>query len=483
VLADLDRAKMEFFQNVSHELRTPLTVLLAPLQNLLTASEDRPAAEQQDLLAAIRAAERLHTMVDALLDFSGAEAGTLRPDRQRTDLADLTAQTCSMFRATAEHAGLAFTVEIPDAPMTVAVDRSMWSTVVANLVSNAVKYTTHGSVRIRLAATSTGAVLTVADTGPGIDTDQQPLVFNRFYRASDSQEEGAGIGLAVVADLVRAHHGSLELDSTPGQGSTFTVTVPFLVANGNGPTADATQQPPQQVSGVGPLPTVLLVEDDTDLRGFLTRLLTGDGWAVRAVADAETAVELTSGSSDVPDVVITDVVLPGLDGLGLIAQLRRQPSTKRSPMIVLTARHGADATAEGLAAGADDYITKPFSTHELLARVRANHELHQQRESAIDAAQGRERQVRGALDSNRVIGTAVGIVMASYRLTGQQGFQLLVTASQNTNSKLRDIAARVVDTGALPLRPTMIDDLIIRVADTADTSTAETQTGGRTGTR
>ena len=144
VLADLDRAKMEFFQNVSHELRTPLTVLLAPLQNLLAVSADRPEAEQQDLQAAVRAADRLRTMVDALLDFSGAEARTLHPDRQPTDLADLTAQTCSMFRAAAEHAGLDFTVEIPDAPLTVAVDRAMWSTIVTNLVSNAVKYTTHG---------------------------------------------------------------------------------------------------------------------------------------------------------------------------------------------------------------------------------------------------------------------------------------------------------------------------------------------------
>ena len=159
-------------------------------------------------------------------------------------------------------------------------------------------------------------------------------------------------------------------------------------------------------------PSVLVVEDDTDLREFLTRLLTGDGWVVRAVADAETALELTGGSSDAPDVVITDVVLPGRDGLALIQQLRRQPATQRTPMIVLTARHGADATAEGLAAGADDYITKPFSAHELLARVRANHELAQLREKAISQAQGREQQIRAGLDSNRVIGTAVGIVMA-----------------------------------------------------------------------
>ena len=200
VLADLDRAKMEFFQNVSHELRTPLTVLLAPLQNLLAVSGDRPEDELRDLQAAVRAADRLRTMVDALLDFSGAEARTLHPNRQPTDLADLTAQTCSC-RAAAEHAGLEFHVEVPDAPLTVSVDRAMWSTIVTNLVANSVKYTPHGSVRIWLTATDTDAVLTVSDTGPGIAADQQPLVFNRFYRAADGEEQGAGIGLAVVADL------------------------------------------------------------------------------------------------------------------------------------------------------------------------------------------------------------------------------------------------------------------------------------------
>ena len=336
-----------------------------------------------------------------------------------------------------------------------------------NLVANSVKYTPHGSVRIRLTATDTDAVLTVADTGPGIATDKQPLVFNRFYRAADGEEQGAGIGLAVVADLVRAHHGRLDLDSTPGRGSAFTVTVPIVVTSRSthapGGSTAASDQP---LNGEA-RPSVLVVEDDTDLREFLTRLLTGDGWLVHAAGDAETALDLAGGPSDVPDVVITDVMLPGQDGLALIQQLRRKPVTQRTPMIVLTARVGADATAEGLAAGADDYITKPFSARELLARVRANHELHQQREKAIVTAQGREQQIRGALDTNRVIGTAVGIVMASYQLTAQQGFQLLVTASQNTNSKLRDIAARVVDTGALPFRPTMIDDLIIRVADTS----------------
>ncbi len=464
VLADLDRAKMEFFQNVSHELRTPLTVLLAPLRNLLDVSADRPVGEQLDLQAAVRAAERLRTMVDALLDFSGAEAGTLTPDRQPTDLADLTAQTCSMFRAAAEHAGLDFTVEIPDPPMTVAVDRGMWSTIVTNLVSNAIKYTTRGSIRISLTATGNNAVLTVADTGGGIDTDQQPLIFNRFYRATDNAEDGAGIGLAVVADLVKAHHGHLELASTPGTGSTFTATVPMFLTPGSGDPgpAESSQPPTERERG-----SVLLVEDDTDLREFLTRLLTADGWAVRAVADAETALELAGRTPDgVPDLVLTDVVLPGRDGLSLVKQLRQQPGTQRTPMVVLTARHGADATAEGLAAGADDYITKPFSSDELLARVHANHELAQLREQAVTRAEARGEQIRAGLESNRIIGTAIGILMTEHHLTAAPAFQLLVGASQHSNRKLRDIAAEITTTGRLPLRPTVIDEILIRATST-----------------
>jgi signal transduction histidine kinase/DNA-binding response OmpR family regulator len=463
LLADLDRAKMEFFQNVSHELRTPLTVLLAPLRNLLAGSADRPAAEQQDLQAAMRAAERLHTMVDALLDFSGAEVGSLNPDLQPTDLADLTAQTCSMFRAAAEHAGLDFEVEVPDAPLTVAVDRAMWSTIVTNLLSNALKYTTLGGIRVRLTGTGTDALLTVADTGRGIDADAQALVFDRFYRASGNGEEGAGIGLAVVADLVHAHHGRLELQSTVGEGSTFTVTVPLPDTAGHIDSAGATPSPAP--SSEGAVRTVLLVEDDRDLRDFLTRLLTRDGWSVHAFGDAESALAATGVSGGlIPDVVLTDVVLPGRDGLELIGQLRQQPATGRSPMIVLTARHGADATAEGLAAGADDYITKPFSAEELLARVHANHELAQLRETAVSRAEARGDQIRAGLESNRAIGTAVGILMANHRLTPGSAFQLLVQASQHSNRKLRDIAADVTITGRLPLRPALADELLIRVA-------------------
>ncbi len=419
-MADLDRAKMEFFQNVSHELRTPLTLLLAPLQDLLD-TDARSGLEREDLQAALRAAERLRRMVDALLDFSGADAAALDPDPVPIDLAGLTADVASMFRSTAQHAGLTLSVDVPDSPVTALLDRAMWSTVVTNLLSNAVKYTSSGQVGITLRSTGTAAELTVADTGPGIAQDQQSRVFDRFYRGNGTRaEQGSGIGLAIVADLVRVNGGHIDLSSTPGEGTTVTLTLPLNAVPINRSTDGL---PRQQTASDGQRPKVLVVEDDADLRGYLTRLLSGDGWAVDAVATAEDGLLATTESTARPfDVIVTDIMLPGRSGLDLVGDLREAEPTSRVPIIILTARGGADAAGNGLAAGADDYITKPFSSRELLARVRSNHELHQLREKAVGDAEQRAEQIRSALESNRSIGTAVGIVMASYQLTAKQGF-------------------------------------------------------------
>jgi K+-sensing histidine kinase KdpD len=248
----------------------------------------------------VRAAQRLNTMVDALLDFTGAQARTLRPDRHPTDLAELTGQTASMFRATAEHAGLTFQVRLPDAPLTAFVDRTMWATIVTNLLANAVKYTRRGGIQMSLTGTDTDVELTVTDTGPGIDPAQQPLVFHRFHRAPGGDQPGAGIGLSVVADLVHAHQGRVRLDSTPGQGGTFTVTLPWVTADSQPDTGEPASS---TTTGPGPGPdgdtgpTVLLVEDDTDLREFLTRLLSGAGWVLVGGTTA-TEIDTVDTSAD-----------------------------------------------------------------------------------------------------------------------------------------------------------------------------------------
>ena len=461
VLADLDRVKMEFLQNVSHELRTPLTLLLAPLRDMLADAADRPEPEREDLGAAVRAAERLHTMVDALLDFAGAQVAAIQPNLQPTDIAGLTADVAAMFRSAADHAGLAFHVDVPAQPVTAGVDRAMWSTIVVNLLSNALKYTPHGSIHVHLAVRADTVELTVTDTGRGIEPAEQPHIFDRFYRVDSDASPGAGIGLAVVADLVHAHHGQLHLDSTPDQGSNFTVIIP--AAHQAADTAD----PGRPADALAPTrPHIMLVEDDQDLRTYLVRLLTAEGLAVHALTDAETALRVLDDPDPTPpDLIITDVMLPGRSGLEFIAQLRRTDTTCRLPILILTARHGADAAAQGLHAGADDYITKPFSTIELLARVRANLELARTRQAAVDQAQTRADQLRSALDSNRIIGTAVGVLMTRHLLTAQHAYQLLVATSQHTNRKLRDIAAQVAETGALPVDPALQSRLLDRVTN------------------
>jgi signal transduction histidine kinase/DNA-binding response OmpR family regulator len=459
VMADLDRAKTEFFQNVSHELRTPLTLLLAPLQDLLAEVADEPGRRRDDLLAAVRAAQRLRLMVDALLDFSGAEAGILQPDQRPHDIGAITGEVASMFRSSAEHAGLRYVVDLPAAPLTAMVDKAMWSTVVTNLLSNAVKYTPSGQIEVRLRSAGCHAVLTISDTGLGIGEDEQGRVFDRFHRAAPSESgPGTGIGLALVMDLIRAHHGQVQLQSKPGSGTTVTVTVPVGVP----PSPVPDQLNRNALESTSPRPGLLLVEDDADLRAYLTRLLTDDGWRVQAVPDAETALTAAVAPEARIDLVLTDVMLPRRSGLHLVASLRRSPRTARLPILVLTGRGGPDAVDQGLAAGADDYLTKPFSSGELLARVRASHELHQLRERAVHEAENRVQIVREGLESNRTIGAAVGIVMVTHRLTAEQGFRLLVAASQNLNVKLRDVAAIVTNAGALPFRPTVIDDLIQR---------------------
>ncbi len=505
VMADLDLVKMEFFQNVSHELRTPLTLLLSPLQDLLEPADALRDDQRENVEVAVRAAQRLRRIVDALLDFAQAEAGTLAPDRQPVDLARLTAETASMFRSTAEHAGLRLEVAVPPEPAIGQVDAGMWSTVVTNLVANAVKFTSSGVVNVQLTMTADDAVLTVADTGIGIAPEEQANVFDRFYQAPRAGSSGgAGIGLALVSDLVRAHDGNIELVSSPGWAApsrspsrgvrrgrsrcppTRRSAPPAKLARRTStrlrrvatPAAVPAPSPPggrrlrtRPVTTPRPLrlrptgPGCCWWRTMRTCAAISARILTEDGWAVRAVADAESAaVALDQESADAAtDLVLTDVMLPGRTGLELVTELRANERTARLPIVVLTARGGTAAAAEGLAAGADDYLTKPFATPELLARVRANYELQQLRERAVDVADTRAAQLRSALDSNRVIGTATGILMATHRLPAAQGFQLLTRASQDSNRKLRDLAAQVVDNGGLPFRQTAVDNLIIRV--------------------
>ena len=452
-LAELDRARSEFFQNVSHELRAPLTMLLTPLQDILVEpGVVLPAAARDTVETSIRAADRLQRVVDALLDTSRAESGALIPDREDIDLTSVTAELAESYRPAID-GRLNLRVDVPTEPLRAYVDRMMWTTIVNNLVDNALKFTPEGEIAVSLSGDDSQVVLTVTDTGVGIAREEQAQIFQRFHRAANGDPRpGSGIGLSLVAEMTAAHGGSVEVDSEPGAGSTFLVRLPRYEASSEAAELTESAAEPQPVpESVADRPRLLIIEDEPDLRGYLTKLFTKDGYAVEAAADAATALALLQ--SNAPDLMITDVMLPGQSGLDILVELRKDEQLARLPVVVLTARADAETAIGAFAAGADDFVVKPFNSAELLARVRAHHQMSQLRDGAIDAAQTTVGQLRQALQTNRTTGTAVGIVMTRYELNPERAFKVLVRTSQQSNRKLHEVAADVVRTGALPEMP------------------------------
>ncbi|MFC4150259.1 PAS domain S-box protein [Micromonospora mangrovi] len=387
-LADLDAAKSAFFANVSHELRTPLTLIAGPVRDALTdPAQPLPAALRQRLELVDRNAARLRRLVDSVLDFTRIEAGRLSPDRVAVDVSRFTRDLAASFAPAVERAGLTFEVDCDRLPRPAYLDRVMWEKIVLNLLSNALKATVAGTIRLRLADEDGRIRLTVSDTGVGIPAAEVPQLFQRFHRVAGPagrSAEGTGIGLALVRELVTLHDGVVDVASTEGTGSTFTVRIPYGEGADGTPRAPVTAVPVTASALAGELtvpvdddgltgppdaPLVLLVDDNADLRSYVSQLL-APHFRVRSLGDGRAA--LASIATELPDLVLADVMMPRLDGFGLLAALRADPRTTDLPVVLLSARAGPEAAMEGLAAGADDYLVKPFAAGELLARVRAN---------------------------------------------------------------------------------------------------------------
>ena len=409
-LAELDRAKTTFFSNVSHEFRTPLTLLLAPLEDALRES-DTPPAVHHELEMAHRNALRLLKLVNTLLDFSRIEAGRIEASYEPVDLGELTRDLASAFRSACERAGLRLNVVIPASPLTAFVDRGMWEKIVLNLMSNAFKHTFTGGIDVRVSEHDGEALVEVADTGIGISVPQLPHIFERFHRVPNARSrthEGTGIGLSLVLELVRLHGGTIDVVSTEASGTTFSVRLPLGSAHLPHDRVGIARHRPAAGPGVLPyieealrwLPgqedeaaraetsrgdmsepitaadeatrgaRVLLADDNADMRDYVARLLRAQRWVVDAVADGNAALELARTSP--PDLVLSDIMMPGLDGFGLVRALRENPATRAVPVILLSARAGEESRIEGMAVGADDYLVKPFSARELVARVSAH---------------------------------------------------------------------------------------------------------------
>ena len=434
-LAEIDRAKTQFFANISHEFRTPLTLMLGPLEDMKRDSAGAvappPHYPQVDLVH--RNGLRLLKLVNTLLDFSRIEAGRVQAVYEATDLAQLTAHLASEFRSAIEKAGLTLVVNCLPLTEPVYVDREMWEKIVLNLLSNAFKFTFEGTIAVSLTQEDGRFELAVTDTGTGIPADELPRLFERFHRVEGAKGrtyEGSGIGLALVQELTRLHGGSVTVESEYGKGSTFRVSI--LAGTSHLPQQQIGGMRTQASTGLGAQPFVeealrwlpgevqnaiiddalpadqraipeaerpliLLADDNADMREHLARLLSAH-YRIEVVADGEAA--LRAAARRMPSLVLSDVMMPRMDGIELLSRLRAEPRTAAVPVILLSARAGEEAKIEGLGAGADDYLIKPFSAGELLARVDAHLKIARVRGEAMERLRGSEERYRAFITAS-----------------------------------------------------------------------------------
>ena len=408
-LAEIDRSKTTFFSNVSHEFRTPLTLMLGPLEELMQ-QDNLDAVSKDHIDATHRNALRLLKLVNNLLDYSRVEAGRIQAIYQPADLCEMTTDLASGFRSIIEKAGMQLDVQCHNPKDTFYVDRQLWEKIVLNLISNAFKYTLEGTIAVTLQQQGKYAVLEVADTGVGIPAKEIPHMFERFHRIENSagrSHEGTGIGLSLVYELVLLHGGTINVDSTLGEGSVFTVRIPsgkshlpaeqvsenkreadtssttrafikeaydLLLQDDEQESPDSTGSKTEgNISNNYDLSDdkathILITDDNHDMRNYLKRLL-DPYFSIDTAVDGQDALNRIALHQ--PDLVLSDIMMPVMDGKAMLQQLRANEKTSGLPVIFLSARAGEEARIDGLNAGADDYLVKPFSSVELLTKIRA----------------------------------------------------------------------------------------------------------------
>jgi signal transduction histidine kinase/ligand-binding sensor domain-containing protein/AraC-like DNA-binding protein len=395
-LQEMDRVKTDFFTNVSHEFRTPLTLILGPAETLATEPAD-PVVRQQGGLVLHNARRLLH-LINQLLDLSKLEAGALRLLPTSGDVASTVRRLVATFSSLAESREIDLQYEAPARPMPLVFDATKLEEILTNLVANALRFTPVGGQVVvttvetapTAAAPAGGVEITVRDTGSGIAAEDLPHLFDRFYQANnlgnDSLRTGTGIGLALVRELTELHGGTVAVSSTPGAGTAFVVRLPRAlrpVADGSasGPAPLASTIVSQSVpfetevlveEMIGPVEdsaeVVLIIEDNDEVREFIRVTLAPAGYRLLLAADG--AAGAAMALAEVPDLVVSDLMMPGLDGYQVCALLKQNPATSHVPVVLLTAKSDPEAKLEGLETGADSFLAKPFHPRELQAQVR-----------------------------------------------------------------------------------------------------------------
>ncbi|MBT3254644.1 MAG: response regulator [Candidatus Marinimicrobia bacterium] len=424
--AELDTMKTSFFTSISHEFRTPLTLIMSPLEKLRDENTQTKSRERLDLI--LRNARRMQNLINQLLDLAKVQSSKAILSVSEHNFVEHIRTIAAAHESLAESKGIQFQVRLPDDELTLYYDREMMNKIVNNLMSNAFKYCTNdGEVILWVKKLSDNVELKVENSGEPIAHEDQDRIFNHFQRLESThhQIEGSGIGLSLVKDYVKLHQGEISVRSEPDENICFTAT--FLLGDGHFAPEQMTEEAEEQTTGdddsthvserIGrnehesrpdtEQPLVLIVEDNHDMRQFITEELE-DIYTVNVAVNGKLGLEAARES--VPDLIISDVMMPELDGFGFLEKSRQDPLLCHIPIIMLTALSTDEAKFKGLETGADDYLLKPFNTRELRIRV-AN--LIRQRERlrerfTLDQAQDLkqvtvssmdEKFLRGIMDS------------------------------------------------------------------------------------
>lgn len=379
---DANKAKLQFFTNISHELRTPLTLIADPVNYIM--HDDNLNSQQRSMLQIVqRNVLVLTQLVSEILDFRKVQNGKMELRLSDFNLAESMKQWIKLFSASAQKKHIAISMDAPDTIM-LRADQDKIERICYNLLSNALKYTSEGGEISLMAKEEGGRVMiSVADNGCGISSDELPYIFDRFYQAKNAGR-GTGIGLAIVKAFTELHHGEVSATSIEGKGSTFTIHIPVRQKGEvtNQPTEkieqlvepSSAEEVPNQARHIDELiqpyqtdkPEVLIIDDNIDIRTYLRSVLS-EKYNVSEAADGKVGLELAR--KIVPDIVLSDIMMPVMDGLAFCQQLKTDKAISHIPVILLTARSLDEQRAEGYEHGADAYLSKPFSLRLLLSRI------------------------------------------------------------------------------------------------------------------
>ena len=397
-------AKLRFFTNFSHELRTPLTLILGPVEEMLTSPADLAPAQRHDLQLVRRHTQRLLQLVNQLLDFRKIDVGKMAVRAREGNLVSFVREIMDVFEKPARQRGITFRFLPAEPVINLWFDGDILDKVLFNLLSNAFKYTPDGgriTVSMQPVPAADAVRLRVEDNGRGIAEADQPHILEWFYQGSQPSANGSGLGLALAEGLTRLHQGTLSFQSQPGRGSTFEVTLPLTRPAGwqeadAAPTPRASPELPEEAAPppatTAPTPataTVLVIEDNDEVRNFLVEKLQAH-FQVSTAADGATGLRLATET--IPDLVVCDVMLPALSGLQVAAGLKGDWRTSHIPLVLLTAQSAPEQQVAGVQAGADLYLTKPFNPTFLveslrtLLRNREQQREHFRRELSLNTA-------------------------------------------------------------------------------------------------